>query len=151
MILISPYSKVLRNGERNAKNFPYWSELLALLSGERIVQLGITGEKIMVPEFRDSLPLKNIKGLLEECDYWISVDNFLPHLAHHVGKPGVVIWSVSDPLIFGYPENVNVLKDRKYLRPGQFDIWEAAIYNQEAFPTAEEVMGQIRNKFMAVA
>ena len=74
------------------------------------------------------------------------MDSFLPHLAQQVEKPGVVIWSVSDPEIFGYKNNLNILKDRKYLRGNQFDIWEAGSYNPEAFLKAEEVYSVIKGE-----
>lgn len=142
MILLSPYSRPLRNGERNPKNFPHWRAVLTGLGGW-IVQIGVEGEEALTTDFRRNLSLKAIKDLLQECDSWISVDNFLPHLAHHLPKPGVVLWSVSDPLIFGYPENLNLLKDRRYLRKGQFDIWESTPWTPEAFLSPEDVLAAL--------
>jgi hypothetical protein len=60
-------------------------------------------------------------------------------MAKHLGKPGIVLWSVSDPEIFGYPENLNLLKDRKYLRKDQFAVWEAVTLDPETFVGPEEV------------
>ena len=139
MIVISPYSRALRNGKRNPKNFPYWKELIAKLKGKTIVQIGVEGEVPLVKDFRKGLPLKDIENLIKDCDYWISVDNFLPHLAHYVGKPGIVLWGRSDPNIFGYQENINMLKDRKYLRESQFDMWENVPYNPDVFLTADDI------------
>lgn len=87
--------------------------------------------------------MKKVRELARECDTFISVDSFFPHLARHEGKTGVVVWSVSDPLIFGYPENVNILKDRKYLRKGQFEMWEAQSYSPECFPEPEDVCSAV--------
>jgi hypothetical protein len=54
-------------------------------------------------------------------------------------KQGVVIFSQSSPDIFGYKENVNLLKHKKYLREKQFWLWEQCEYNKDAFVTAEAV------------
>jgi hypothetical protein len=47
----------------------------------------------------------------------------------------------SDPNIFGYPGNINLLKDRSYLRPEQFLHWwhETVFYKEDAFVSAETV------------
>ena len=73
-------------------------------------------------------------------DIFISIDNFAPHLAWLLNKPGIVIFSQSDPLIFGHELHINLLKDIKYLRKNQFDIWETAIYNKEAFMEPQKVI-----------
>ena len=144
MILIHPFAKLLRNGQRNPKTYPWWRELINLMGKESVVQLGLEGEARLVSDFRKNLALKEIRGLLKECRLWVSIDSFLPHLAHHVRKPGVVIWSVSDPNIFGYPENLNLLRDRKYLRKNQFGIWEAESFNPNSFMKAEEIFEHLR-------
>lgn len=144
MIIISPYSKPLRNGKQSAKTYPYWDNLIMLLSGKEIVQIGVEGERQLVPDFRKNLTFKQIKSLLTECDCWISVDNFLQHLAHHIPKPGIVLWGISDPLIFGYPENTNLLKDRRYLRENQFDYWENYEFNPDVFVLPAEVAQHIK-------
>jgi ADP-heptose:LPS heptosyltransferase len=146
MILISPFSKKLRNGmPKHPKDYPYWKKLVKLLK-DNIIQIGIEGEKKLTKDFRKNLSLKEIEELVKECKYWISVDSFLPHLAKHIGKTGVVIWSVSDPEIFGYKENLNILKDRKYLRKNQFSIWEQESYNEDAFLKPEEIIKLIEEK-----
>jgi ADP-heptose:LPS heptosyltransferase len=139
MILISPYSKKLRNGQNNPKNYPWWSELISMIN-EPIVQVGIDGETQLVEDFRKNLSLKELSDLILECRTWISVDSFFQHLAWDIGKPGVVLWGQSDPLIFGHSENTNLLKDRKYLREKQFWWWEQCEYIEESFVKPEEVI-----------
>lgn len=142
-ILIAPYSQKLRNGKRNPKEYPYWPELVALLKNHTITQIGVEGEQGLVPDFRKGLPYKEIKALINECHIWISVDSFLPHLAQFTNKSGVVLWGPSDPLIYGYPNNNNILKDRACLRPDQFNIWEALEYDPNKFVKAYEVINLI--------
>lgn len=138
MILIQPYAQKLRNGVGNPKNYPWWPELLELLP-RPLVQIGIPGELPLTMDFRPGLSFRRIQELVRECDFWISVDSFLPHLAFHEAKPGVVLWGPSDPRHFGYESNLNLLRDRKYLRPKQFGIWEQVSPNPEAFLTPIEV------------
>jgi ADP-heptose:LPS heptosyltransferase len=85
--------------------------------------------------------LDTLGELLSKCETWISVDNFFPHLANLYGKKGIVLWGQSDPNIFGYQYNLNLLKSRSYLREKQFDIWEACEPKEDAFLTPQEVLG----------
>jgi ADP-heptose:LPS heptosyltransferase len=147
-ILISPWSKELRDKSYNPKNYPFWEDVIEVLKEEYdIVQIGVVGEKQLVDDFRTNLPLRIVGELLLDpaCYIWISVDNFLPHLAHVVGKePGIVLWGPSDPNIFGYKQNKNLLKARKYLRPDQFGIWDGQKYNPDAFVPASKVIEAVR-------
>lgn len=147
-IVIAPYAQKLRNGKINPKNFPYWKELIQLLEPKyKIIQVGVNGEEKLTKAAAFNLDLDSLKELLINSKFWISVDSFLPHLAHHINKKGVVIWGPSDPNIFGYKENINILKDRKYLRSNQFDIWEVQEFNADAFVSAENIYKTIINNF----
>jgi len=132
MIIISPYTKKLISGKQNPKNYPFWRELIALID-EPIIQIGIEGEEQLVPDFRKNLPLAELILLLKECRTWVSCDSFFQHLAWSEGKPGIVLWSVSDPLIFGHPENINLLKSRNNLAKNQFLWWEFVPHDAETF------------------
>lgn len=148
MILISPYSKQLRSGKINAKNYPWWPELIELLKlyDSKIIQIGVSGESPMLSDFKVNLPLKEILAMINLCDFWVSVDNFCQHLANKVGKRGVVIWSQSCPLIFGYKRNINILKDLKYLRKGgdQFKTWEETAYDEESFVKPKIILERLK-------
>jgi ADP-heptose:LPS heptosyltransferase len=139
MIIISPYAKALNNGKTNPKNYPYWEGLIGLIS-EPIVQVGIEGEKQLVPDFRKNLSIPQLRQLIKDCRIWIGCDSFFQHLAWSEGKPGIVLWSVSDPLIFGHPTNINLLKDRNSLAKNQFLWWESTEYNEDAFVSPQEVL-----------
>jgi ADP-heptose:LPS heptosyltransferase len=143
-IIISPYSRKLRNGDKNPKDYPYWNELVQELKKKdfHIIQIGVEGEEFIqgVDEIKFNQPLKEIEELLKNCHAFISVDNFLPHMANCIGVRGVVLFSRSDPALFGYKENINLLKDSKYLRINQFDIWERCDYIEDAFIEPEMVV-----------
>ncbi len=148
-VLIFPFPKAIGEGKISAKNYPYWTELLSLLQKEcNLIQLGVVGEKQLINDFRLNLPLEELKKLITECSFWISCDSFAPHLAKHIGKTGAVIWGKSDPVIFGYPENLNILKDRKHLRRDQFKYWLEEPFDPEVFLPPADVYKLIKQRFL---
>ena len=143
MILIAPYAKKLRTGKRNPKDYPYWPELIKMIE-EPIVQVGIDGEEGLVEDFRKNLPLTELRNLIRQCRTWIGCDSFFQHLAWDEKKPGIVLWSVSDPLIFGHPENINLLKDRSCLAENQFLWWEMVEHKNEKFVEPQTVYQHLK-------
>lgn len=138
MIIISPYSQKLTNGKTNPKNYPFWKELIPLID-DHIVQVGVEGEEQLVSDFRKNMTIQALCELLHECRTWISCDSFLQHLGWHEGVRGIVLWSVSDPLIFGHPENLNLLKSRDHLVANQFLTWDYTEHKSERFVSPEIV------------
>lgn len=139
MIIIAPFAQKLRTGKTNPKNYPYWKELISMID-EPIVQVGVEGEEQLVDDFRKNLPIPALRELLWQCRTWISVDSFFQHLGWDEGVKGIVLWGPSDPLIFGHPENINLLKDRKHLVPNQFIWWESTEHKNERFVEPNEVI-----------
>jgi hypothetical protein len=68
----------------------------------------------------------------------------LQHLGWDEGKKGIVLWSVSNPKIFGHPENINLVKDPKYQVPNQFGWWEFVDHNPEAFVEPQVVVDAVK-------
>lgn len=132
MIIIAPFAQKLRTGKLNPKNYPYWEELINMID-EPIVQVGVEGEEQLVEKFVKNAPIGELRKLIQECRTWIGVDSFFQHLAWDEGKRGIVVWGPSDPLIFGHPENINLLKDRNHLVSNQFIWWEATEHQRERF------------------
>lgn len=143
MILISPFARKMRNGQSHPKDYPYWKELISHID-EDIIQLGVEGEEQLVGDFRKNLPLYQLAMLVTECKTWISVDSFFQHFCWDLNKPGIVIFSQSDPNIFGHAENINLLKDRKYLREKQFWLWEQTAFIRESFVDVSEVVEALK-------
>ena len=142
VVLISPWSHKLPNGKENPKNFPYWEELVTMMknSGCYIIQIGVNGEKLVgADEVVFNASFDRLKVLLDNADTFVSVDSFFPHFAHYHNKHGIVIFSQSDPKLFGYPENLNVLKSTDYLRKEQFWLWTQAEFNNDAFISSKVV------------
>jgi len=145
-VIISPYSKYLGKGRVNPKNYPWWKEVVRSLKEKvpdtHITQVGIDGEMEIsgVDEFIVNQPLKKIEELISSSTTWISVDNFFPHMASHLNKPGVVIFGQSDPQIFGYPININILKDRAHLLQYQFELWINVEFKPNCFVYPDTVV-----------
>lgn len=118
---------------KNAKSYPYWEELYALLKVHKVKKLeGI-------------LPLNEVKDLVEWADVVITIDSFLPHLIeyHMINKKVIVLWGKSDPLLFGYKKNTNILKDRKYLKPQQYQWWRDEPINDDVFVLPKEIINHV--------
>lgn len=146
IVVISPWSHKLPTGNENPKNFPYWEELVVDLkaAGCYIKQIGVTGEKLIgADEIIFNASIDSLKEILNECDTFISVDSFFPHFAHYHNKHGIVIFSQSDPILFGYPENLNILKSRDYLRKEQFWLWTQTEYDEQAFISSKDVLSNV--------
>lgn len=151
-IIISPYSKKLRKlkasdpDKTNPKNYPFWKLVVAKLKtkGYHVIQVGVAGEEsIGATEVKLNLSLKELTELLMTCDTWASVDNFFNHFATYNGKRGVVVFGRSDPEIYGYAENINLLKDRSCLRMDQFGLWESDEFRRDVFVDSDVVVEAI--------
>lgn len=149
-IVLFPYAKTMRNGQKHPKNYPYWNELIELLKKDNheLIQLGVAGETQLVDDFRKNLSYVELCNVVTECDTWIGVDSFGQHLAWSVGKRGIALFGQSDPLIFGHVENINLLKNRKYLREQQFWLWEQCEANDETFVSPEIVIQALNENFV---
>lgn len=143
MILVSPFAKQMRNGKPHPKNYPWWKEVISRID-EEIIQVGVEGEEQLVPDFRKGMSLADLKDLVLQCKTWMSVDTFLQHFCWDLNKPGVVIFAQSDPVIFGHPENTNLLKDRTYLREKQFWLWEQCDFRENAFVKPDVVVAALK-------
>lgn len=148
-MIISPYSKKLRNGKKNPKNYPNWQRVIDLLrqKGIHVIQVGRSGEgedAFNVDELKFDLSYEELEQLVKDCDTWACVDNFFHHMCSFIpNKKGVVVWGKSNPSLFGYAHNTNLLKDKKYLRANQFDIWEHEDYSSKCWSNAEIVVQAI--------
>lgn len=143
MIIISPYARGMRNNKPHPKNYPFFKKVIDNID-EEVIQIGVNGENQLVDNFQTNLPLTEIAELVKQCKTWISVDSFFQHFCWDLNKPGIVIFSQSDPNIFGHPENINLLKDRKYLREKQFWLWEQCEFNIDSFIEPEFVINELK-------
>ena len=148
-VVISPFSRKMRNNEkRNPKDYPFWEDVVKALQSDNIhvIQIGISGEdSIGADVFLKDMPLEKLSKTISECDVWVSVDNFIQHYATRI-KNGIVIWGFSSPKIFGYEENINLVKDPNNFRERQFGQWEKLKHDPSVFVTQDIVLNAIRKK-----
>jgi len=154
-ILLAPYSHKMLSGKPNPKNYPFFSEVVSALKSEcYITQIGVSGEAKIPGADKIELDrsFDDLKKMLDECDIFVSVDSFFPHFAKYNNRSGgIVIFSLSDPEIFGYPDNINVLKDRQFLRRGQFMKWDDASYDVHSFVSPDIIVSKIKQALRITA
>ena len=143
-ILIHPYAKkTISNKVPSPKDYPHFKELCRLLeeAGHVLLQVGVNGEEPICKLTRFGAKLEDVSRLLTDwADTFISVDSFLQHMAACEGVNGVVLFGPSDPKLFGYANNHNVLKGRAYLRADQTKFWtKDQLFQAEAWLPAVEI------------
>lgn len=151
-ILLSCFSKPMGNGTWSAKSptIDWWNKLIYLLKNDNFIvnQLGQGGEVKLenVDNHLWNIDIWDIEKYVDSCLVWVAPDHFLQHLVQNFKnkKRGIVIWSKSDPEIFGYKDNINLLKDRKNLRQFQFEMWEKCKFDENSFVSADDVFEVIK-------
>ena len=119
---------------KNAKTYPFWEQLYPMLGQHEVKKI------------EGMLPEQAIMDLVNWCDIWISIDSFLQHLVAYKGlKRGIVLWGTSDPALFGYPTNINLVKSMGYMRPDQFFWWKDAPNTPDAFVSPQMVVAAIKS------
>ncbi len=128
-------------GKPSPKDYPFAKELAELLETEHeVIQVGGNGDVQVAKDARINLPFNEVGKLIQESDVGITVDSYLQHHFWYLNRRAIVLFGISDPLIFGHPEHMNLLKSRSHLRPNQFDLYYLDQYNHDAFVTPEEVL-----------
>jgi predicted transcriptional regulator len=148
LVHINP-ATIMVNGQpfKTAKFFPieWWNKVVSSYPAYRWVQIGMQSDWVIngvIPQF--NLSLSDVKRVAMDSDYVICVDSFLQHLLAPTKKKLIVLWTKSDPEIYGYPWNINLLKDRKLLRPDQYGVWAMCPIDASAFIDPQEVIKLLR-------
>ena len=145
-IIISPYSQ----NDMHPKTYPYWNKLIMLLKSMnyKLIQTGRSGEKALegVDRYCFDYKFKDLITMVSTCKTWLSVDNFFPHMVNTMDiiVPGIVLFSMSDPKIFGYHYNKNILKSVSNLRTDQFGKWDDVKRIDDSFESADNIFSQIQ-------
>jgi hypothetical protein len=142
-MLIRPHI-VISAWTHKAKTYPHWHGLVEILRARNylITQVGVgSEEKLPGIEHVWDKSLKEVEDVVRSIGDFVSIDNFLHHLAHSIGVRGTVIWGPSDPNIYGYGSQINIIKHRKYLRPDQFGFYRGWVwpYEKEGWYGPKEV------------
>ena len=144
-ILMAPFCKPRHDGKMNAKNYPYWNEvLLEIAPVYDITQIVYGSEQwLKGVGYADNLSLNHTEHLMRETNMFLCIDTYLQHMGHFLGKPGVVIFGPSDPALFGYKDNINLYVDGKYFRPHQYQTWNEWDFNKDAFVLPDVVINAV--------
>lgn len=147
-ILYAPFAAKAPSlkGQPSPKNYPYPQELYELLRKDHtVIQVGGSGDTQIAEDFRTNLSFSEVSQLIGQSDTGVCVDSYLQHHFWYSRRRAVVVFGISDPIIFGHPENMNLLKDRKNLRENQYDLYYINQYNPDAFVSPEEVLTAIKS------
>lgn len=155
-ILLAPFSKPIPNGDKlipSPKDYPHWENLVSELKRTgryEFGQISVTGqpELKLVSRYHQNLTYRQMVELVQEYDTFISVDTFLPHIAHLLGKVGVVLWGMGNPKYFGYEDNLNIYKDEKYFREDKLTwmVWAYTQANENAWDKPCTVANKIKSR-----
>lgn len=147
-ILFAPFaaSQPHLNGSGSPKSIPLAKELAQIImaAGHQLIQIGGEEDEQVTPDFRKNLSFDEVGKLIETSDTAICCDSYLQHHCWLLNKKAIVIWGISDPLIFGHSLHHNLLKDRRFLRPNQFDLYYSDQHRPDAFPSPWKVIEELR-------
>lgn len=142
-ILYAPFAARMPqlNGTGSPKSYPFAKALAEIIVPRHtLIQLGGEEDEQLIPDFRKNLSFDEVGELISTCDTAICVDSYLQHHCWYLNKKAIVLWGISDPLIFGHQLHLNLLKDRSFLRPNQFDLYYSNEHRPEAFIGPDEVL-----------
>jgi hypothetical protein len=142
MILLNAWSRPLRSGKQNPKDYPWWPQVLAEITVP-VVQVAVRGEQALVDDVRWDLDLTQLALLVKECSIWLGVDSFFQHFCWDLNKPGIVLWGPSNPNIFGHEQNVNLTLGSIAWRANQFLTWEQETHDANRFVSASVVLEHV--------
>ena len=145
-ILYAPFARAMPQlaGKPSPKSYPFAKELADLIVARHtLVQLGGQEDEELTPDFRKNLSFDEVGKLISTCDTAVCVDSYLQHHCWYLNKKAIVLWGISDPLIFGHPIHDNLLVSRSFLRPNQFDLYYSNEHNPGAFVLPEVVLETI--------
>jgi ADP-heptose:LPS heptosyltransferase len=111
-----------------------WAQLAEKLKHKyNFIQVHANQYNPEIPGFQ-TVKVDNLNPVLQilehpKCAFYMSIDNYLPHLAASLKKPGIVLWGSVSPYVWGWKHNINIWNktscpDIACWRPGPFDTDE---------------------------
>jgi ADP-heptose:LPS heptosyltransferase len=109
-----------------------WAEVAQNLSSNySVIQVHANQYNPQIPEI-GTVKVDNLNPVLQimehpQFKFFMSIDNYLPHLAAGLNKSGIVLWGSVSPYIWGHKHNINVWNKHSCAeiacwRPGMFDV-----------------------------
>lgn len=147
-IAIFPGAKYLSDGKLSAKYYPAWGKIIGCLQllGHEVHQFGVPGDENLLCDKTvfTTNPL-DVEKALGDYDLFIATDTWIQHMANYIDckTPGIVLWSLSDPAIFGYKWFVNLAKP-EYFRKDQHAVWIGVEPVNDAFADFKTVLDTVK-------
>jgi len=135
-----------------------WAELVQKLKNKyNFLQVHANQYNTTIPDCL-SIKVDNLNPVLQvlehpKCKTFMSIDNYLPHLAASIKKRGIVLWGSVSPYVWGWKHNINIWNqsscdqgDIACWRPGIFDtdqqgkIWVCPSYSCMQSISIEQVV-----------
>lgn len=138
----------------NLKSYPYWGPVVRAIrdAGLSVTQLGVDGDTMLdVDEFLLNRPMGDLRDRIARATLALSVDTWLHHAAHALGVPAVVVWTVTDPLVYGYRSHTNLIGSGESLTANQFGFMDAMWAGMKSTPPAYVTPAQIVKAVLEVA
>jgi ADP-heptose:LPS heptosyltransferase len=90
----------------------YWTQLINSLPGYTFIQLGTAKEDKVegAVDFRGKTSFREALSILNSSVSFVGVVSSFAHATGAFGTPGVVLFGASTPLVWGYPNNINLYK-----------------------------------------
>jgi ADP-heptose:LPS heptosyltransferase len=106
--VIAPSSKT----SRKMMEPSVWQELVEKLTsmGMLVIQVGQKDDTYIKGSY-SLLGLttpRQLISFLRKSDVIISIDSFIMHAAHLIGKPAIIIWGPTDPKVHGYADQIHI-------------------------------------------
>ena len=108
-VVIAPYS----DSPRKMLPLTTWEAVVKALKGKGyfIIQVGQRENKYIKGAYSVcgcGINPHQLISLIDKCNYVITLDNFIMHIAHLLKKPAVVLWGPTVPEVFGYEEQCHI-------------------------------------------
>ena len=155
-ILIMPFASSWQDKEgkwhENAKNYPYWNELIKAIKLTypklKVIQTGLGMEPALdgIDEKRGDLTLKQLKELTLGAKTFICSDTYLQHLGAYYEKRGIVLWGQNNPKHFGHKLHENIYVNSQYFRKETWSIWQGVPRNNESFARPGVVLAALKEE-----
>jgi ADP-heptose:LPS heptosyltransferase len=139
----------MQNGKPNPKNWPYWFELISLLvsAGHHIEQCGEEHDTRICGSFIHRISMETVIEDLNRYDLCLCVDTWLQHAAVAAGVPAVVIWTATNPEVFGNAANINVVAESPRFAKDQYAKMELIADSEPGQfpgPTPQQVYAAVK-------
>lgn len=109
-IIIHTTSKCSKNQEWPIER---WEELVKRMPDYTFIQVGLNNEPAIkgTVDLRGKTTVREAIALVKHSKAFVGVVSAFAHITAAVGKPAVVLFGPSTPVIWGYEENINIYKD----------------------------------------